>query len=542
MTAQSTAPLSTAEIEALAERHPQVFASSFWRHARPVIFGVLAVVYGVYCWWFFGIGKVLGEANWDIAGNYLADWVSYETRPDFEIETDGAMSVSWPRFSPLGDNPKPDWIATTTRLMERRVETPAVTGTDAPASAREKTAASGFMVPGAPGTEPKDAASGGSSFSFMAPGAPTGGASAQTTGDAAPVAPTTVREEVIASARVTMGAGNVIDITPRRVVVSRGEERVVLLIDRIGETVRVEGGRGERALPDWASQKLDGGKVIVRFGFVGRAEIHYDAVKVRHRFLGWENFVFDTNSPFWDKSAGEVVSLVLSGPRIDPSRSNLSLAWNNILYNAEWQHLDVWTKLLQTIVMAFVGTLFAGLVAFPLAFLAARNITRSHFFNQLCKRFFDFQRSVDMLIWALFFTRAFGPGPLAGISAIFFTDTGTLGKLYSESLENIDDKQREGVKSVGASPMAVQRYGVLPQVLPLFASQALYFWESNTRSATIIGAVGAGGIGLKLWEAMRTNQDWENVAYMVLLILAVVFIFDNISNALRARLMGKPRH
>ena len=84
-----------------------------------------------------------------------------------------------------------------------------------------------------------------------------------------------------------------------------------------------------------------------------------------------------------------------------------------------------------------------------------------------------------MLIWALFFTRGFGPGPLAGISAIFFTDTGTLGKLYSEALENIDDKQREGIRSVGASPAAVQRYGVVPQVLPVFLSQSLYFWESQ---------------------------------------------------------------
>jgi len=209
--------------------------------------------------------------------------------------------------------------------------------------------------------------------------------------------------------------------------------------------------------------------------------------------------------------------------------------------NPSWQHWDVWVKLLQTIVMAFVGTLFATLLAFPLSFMAARNITPNRFANQILKRFFDFLRSVDMLIWALFFTRGFGPGPLAGISAIFLTDTGTLGKLYSEALENIDDKQREGVKSVGASNTLIQRYGVVPQVLPVFLSQSLYFWESNTRSATIIGAVGAGGIGLKLWEAMRTNQDWENVAYMVLLILLVVFAFDAISNALRSRLMGQNR-
>ena len=263
---------------------------------------------------------------------------------------------------------------------------------------------------------------------------------------------------------------------------------------------------------------------------------------VSRRFLGWANFVFDTNSPFWNKSFGEVASLIISGERIKPEMSNAALAFNNIWYNSSWQHGDVWTKLMQTIVMAFMGTLLASLVAFPLAFVAARNIMPNFFANQVTKRFFDFLRSVDMLIWALFFTRAFGPGPLAGISAIFFTDTGTLGKVYSETLENIDDKQREGVKSVGASPMNVQRYGVVPQVLPVFASQALYFWESNTRSATIIGAVGAGGIGLKLWEAMRTNTNWHNVAYMVVLILAVIFIFDSISNALRSRLMGKQQH
>ncbi|HUH77046.1 MAG TPA: phosphonate ABC transporter, permease protein PhnE, partial [Devosia sp.] len=203
-----------------------------------------------------------------------------------------------------------------------------------------------------------------------------------------------------------------------------------------------------------------------------------------------------------------------------------------------WQHGDILAKLMQTLVMAFVGTLFATLIAFPLAFVAARNITASRPANWLMKRSFDFLRSIDMLIWALFFTRGFGPGPIPGIAAILFTDTGALGKVYAEALENVDDKQREGVKSVGASAASVNRFGVVPQVLPVFISQSLYFWESNTRSATIIGAVGAGGIGLKLLEAMGTNSDWDKVAYMVLLILGVVFVFDNVSNAIRSRLIG----
>ncbi|QKC81720.1 phosphonate ABC transporter, permease protein PhnE [Mesorhizobium sp. NZP2077] len=288
------------------------------------------------------------------------------------------------------------------------------------------------------------------------------------------------------------------------------------------------------AVPDWVTAHDD--EVVAKMGFAGEVRVSVDRVKVRKRFLGWANFVFDTRSPFFGKSASEVISLIVSGPELKPGTSNLALAGDNIWNNAQWQHGDVWTKLLQTIVMAFLGTLLGGIVAFPLAFFAARNITPSGLLSQVLKRFFDFMRSVDMLIWALFFTRAFGPGPLAGSAAIFFTEIGTLGKTYSESLENIDDKPREGIKSTGANGLLVQRYGVMPEVIPIFISQTLYQWESNTRGATIIGAVGAGGIGLKLWEAMRTNSNWANVFYMVLLTLFVVFIFDNISHFLRRRL------
>lgn len=344
--------------------------------------------------------------------------------------------------------------------------------------------------------------------------------------------PRTVTAEEVVRARVQLGDA-IISIAPDKVIVDANGETRGFAISQGRSVTPLQ------PLPDWARQKSEGGKVVLGFGFAGRVEIRNDKVKLRPRFLGWENFLFDTNSPFFARSLPEVAALILSGPDLVAGTSNAALAWDNIWNNAEWQHGDVWTKLAQTVVMAFLGTLLASLLAFPLAFLAARNITPNLLLNQGLKRFFDFTRSVDMLIWALFFTRAFGPGPLAGIAAIFFTDTGTFGKLFSESLENIDDKQREGLRSVGAQPLLVQRYGVVPQVLPVFVSQTLYFWESNTRSATIIGAVGAGGIGLKLWEAMRTNSDWENVGYMVLLILGVVFVFDNISTALRSRLIGR---
>jgi len=326
------------------------------------------------------------------------------------------------------------------------------------------------------------------------------------------------------------GPDNSIEISPGDVVAVVSGQRYVVPVTADGAL-----------LPDDApdSMSLKGGRVTVDYGFAGLAEIRDSQVYVRRLFLGWANFFFDPRSHFFGMDAGQVLRTITAGEQIDPRMSNAQLMAVEFLYNAEWQHLDVFNKLLQTIVMAFVGTLFAAILAFPLSFLAARNITNSRVINWVTKRGFDLLRSVDMLIWALFFVRGFGPGPIPGIAAIFFTDTGTLGKTSTESIENIDDKQREGVRSVGASPVSVQRYGVVPQVMPVFVSQALYFWESNTRSATIIGAVGAGGIGLKLIEAMRTNQDWENVAYMVLLILIVVFIFDSLSNALRSRLIGK---
>ncbi|MBX4998555.1 phosphonate ABC transporter, permease protein PhnE [Rhizobium lentis] len=321
-----------------------------------------------------------------------------------------------------------------------------------------------------------------------------------------------------------------------------GPSRVDVYVD--GKLYPVTITRDRASLPANAPAQMqqDDNKVNVYYGFAGQAEIRTSQVYVQRRFLGWANFFFDTQSPFWGRSLPEIIGLIFSGDRLDANQSNASLALDNFLNNTSWQHGDILSKLMQTLVMAFVGTLFGTLVAFPLAFIAARNIMRNRTVNWGTKRLFDFLRSIDMLIWALFFTRAFGPGPLPGIAAIFFTDTGALGKVYAEALENIDDKQREGVKSVGAAPVAVQRFGVIPQVLPVFISQSLYFWESNTRSATVIGAVGAGGIGLKLLESMKTNSDWDKVAYMVLLILLVVFAFDNLSNALRSRVMGKKSH
>ncbi|TCD13375.1 phosphonate ABC transporter, permease protein PhnE [Oricola cellulosilytica] len=512
--------LAAAQIDDIERRHPDVFHQPLVKRFAAPLGMICLALYTIYVWWFFSIGTVVANGNWNLAGNYLADWVSYEVRPDIEYES-GDIEIKFPRFSPLGDDPHPDWIETRTGSV--------TVAADAPRNDPSKAASDGsFMSPASSATRTGDG-----EFSDMSSNSSATSTEIAVKKNVFEPQSVTETRNGITSAIVMYRGGTRLEVAADEVSVTRGGETLVLRIDRTNENVTPQG-----ELPRWAVQKGEGLKVFTYFGFAGRAEVKWNEVKVYRRFLGWENFWFDTNSPFWGKSSPQVVALALSGERVDLDRANIAVMWDNIVNNAEWQHGDVWIKLLQTIVMAFVGTLFAVLIAFPLSFVAARNVTPNRFLNQVLKRVFDFLRSVDMLIWALFFTRAFGPGPLAGISAIFFTDAGTFGKLYSETLENIDDKQREGVRSVGASPAAVQRFGVVPQVLPVFISQALYFWESNTRSATIIGAVGAGGIGLKLWEAMRTNADWENVAYMVSLILVVVFVFDNISNALRSRLTG----
>ncbi len=513
MSATMNTAVGSDELVRLRDAHPDVFSPPFLRRHGLLIAASACVFYSIFCWWFFGIGKALERANWELAGAYLADWVSYEIRPDIEFE-EGYLQVTYPRFSPLGDNPNPEWITTETALVT-------------------------ISVPLANSANPTPSAAPG--LTFMAPDALQADDPVRPAPDASSTA--TQPSEPISERRIT---GATVKLGRTTVTIDGSGDRTLVSVLRDGQSVRLDVEREVAVtaldpLPEWAVQKEPGQTIRMNLGWTGRLEVQDDEVKVWKRFFGWENFFFDTNSEFYPLTGSQRIAALFGGDPLVQGRSNVSLAWEDFTMNPSWQHWDVWVKLLQTIVMAFVGTLFATLLAFPLSFIAARNVTPSRVANQVLKRIFDLLRSVDMLIWALFFTRAFGPGPLAGISAIFLTDTGTLGKLYSEALENIDDRQREGVKSVGAHPTLIQRYGVVPQVLPVFLSQSLYFWESNTRSATIIGAVGAGGIGLKLWEAMRTNQDWENVAYMVILILLVVFAFDAISNVLRSRLTGSAR-
>lgn len=192
----------------------------------------------------------------------------------------------------------------------------------------------------------------------------------------------------------------------------------------------------------------------------------------------------------------------------------------------------------ETLSIAFLGSLLAAILALPVSLLAARNIIPSIFLRFPVRRFLDSVRGVDTLIWALVWINVVGLGPFAGVLAIATSDFGAFGKLFSEAIEGADRKQVEGIRAAGGSKLQEIRFGLMPQVLPVLAGQILYFIESNTRSATIIGIVGAGGIGLQLAEQIRV-LEWQKVSALILMILAAVAVIDLISNRLRFAIIGR---
>ncbi|KFC65076.1 Phosphonate ABC transporter, inner membrane subunit [Bosea sp. LC85] len=194
--------------------------------------------------------------------------------------------------------------------------------------------------------------------------------------------------------------------------------------------------------------------------------------------------------------------------------------------------------LFETIAIAFLGTILAAILAFPLGFLAAKNVVTNRVIHFLARRSLDTVRGVDALIWALIWVNVVGLGPFAGMLAIMTSDLGAFGKLYSEAIESADRKPVEGVTSSGGGKLHEIRFGLIPQVLPVIASQVLYYIESNTRSSTIIGIVGAGGIGLYLAETIRT-LEWQQVSFLILLVLAAVTAIDFLSSKLRFAIIGK---
>jgi len=191
----------------------------------------------------------------------------------------------------------------------------------------------------------------------------------------------------------------------------------------------------------------------------------------------------------------------------------------------------------ETLSIALLGTTLAAVLALPVSLLAARNIV-PNIFRFPVRRFLDSIRGVDTLIWALVWINVVGLGPFAGVLAIAVSDFGAFGKLFSEAIEAADNKQVDAIRAAGGNALHEIRFGLMPQVLPVIAGQVLYFIESNTRSATIIGIVGAGGIGLQLAEQIRV-LEWQKVSFLILMILIAVAAIDWISGKLRFAIIGR---
>ncbi|MCE5974986.1 phosphonate ABC transporter, permease protein PhnE [Sinirhodobacter sp. WL0062] len=337
---------------------------------------------------------------------------------------------------------------------------------------------------------------------------------------------------------VALGEDTAITLPDGSAIRYRADGDVMLSVSGYGEIVaRVDGRKVTLELPtaeppNWMS--ISRTRVNIDRGTWRFALTPSKAETFRYE-TGWELFFFTFDSPFADKSWGELAALALWGERVDPALPNIAAMARDFWNNKMWRHGDVFWALGETVLMAFLGTMGAGMIAFPLAFLAASNFTPARALRIGLRRMFDLFRGVDGLIWTVILSRAFGPGPLTGSLAILMTDTGTFGKTFSEALENIDQKQTEGVASTGANALQRARFGVIPQIAPVILSQLLYYLESNTRSATVIGALVGGGIGLLLTQAIITQKDWEEVCYYIVLIVAMVMAMDSFSGWLRRK-------
>jgi phosphonate transport system permease protein len=200
-----------------------------------------------------------------------------------------------------------------------------------------------------------------------------------------------------------------------------------------------------------------------------------------------------------------------------------------------WQK---WLKLLgETVLISYVGTLIGAVLAFALNFLAAENTSPAPWLRFVVRRALEFARTVPGIVFALIFVIAFGLGPMAGVLAIAIHSTGALGKLFSEIVENADMKPVEGVRSTGAGWLSCMRFAVLPQVTAGYASYALLRFEINVREASVMGFVGAGGIGQELVVAIRKFY-YSDVSAILITIIVTVFLIDIATGWLRARLFG----
>ncbi|WP_208380251.1 phosphonate ABC transporter, permease protein PhnE [Psychromonas algarum] len=200
------------------------------------------------------------------------------------------------------------------------------------------------------------------------------------------------------------------------------------------------------------------------------------------------------------------------------------------MWPPRWDYMSqLWVPLWDTINMATLGTLLGIMLAFPIAFLAAQNTTPSTYIVRPIALFIiAASRSINSLIWALLLVAILGPGLLAGIIAIALRSIGFIAKLMYEAIEEVNETQASSIRATGASSLQVLNYGVLPQVMPSFIGTSLFRWDINIRESTVLGLVGAGGIGLKLQESMAI-LSWPQVTVIFISILFTVVLSEWVS-------------
>lgn len=203
-----------------------------------------------------------------------------------------------------------------------------------------------------------------------------------------------------------------------------------------------------------------------------------------------------------------------------------------------WSYAEkLWLPLWDTLNIATLGTTLAIVLGTPLAFLAARNTTPSRFVVRPVALFIIVSsRSINSLIWGLLLVAVLGPGVLAGIIAIALRSIGFIGKLLYEAIEEIDEAQVEAIRATGASPAQVMAYGMVPQLLPAFATICVFRWDINIRESTVLGLVGAGGLGLAL-EASLNVLAWPQVTVILLMILATVLVSEWVTARVRSAII-----
>jgi len=200
----------------------------------------------------------------------------------------------------------------------------------------------------------------------------------------------------------------------------------------------------------------------------------------------------------------------------------------------DFRSLDLYLKeMLVTIQIAIWGTVSAVILAIPFGILSSENLT-PWWIHQPIRRLMDAFRAINEMVFAMLFVVAVGLGPFAGVLALFVHTTGVLAKLFSEAVEAIDRGPVEGVRATGAHPLQEILFGVIPQVLPLWISFSLYRFESNVRSATVVGMVGAGGIGVILWESIRGFMFAQTCTVMIVIVVTVTLL-DLLSQQVRRR-------